>query len=381
MIGRPLSAKKPTPLRVNALRCILLGLVWLAFSCVQAPHFTVDPLPRHDAVFDRTDGWIGADGAYSTPLQDGHILWLFGDTFVGNVRSGRRVDASLVNNSVAVQTGEFPGDVLFRFYTGGEPAAPKSFFQSPDGRGWLWPYHGVLTSQGLFLFLMQIERSQEPGGLGFELIGAWLGKVGNPRDPPPAWRLTFSRIPHSRFGAPGDRLFGSWVLKEDGFLYIYGTSEKRTGELRLKNMVVARAPEARLSDFSHWRFYARGRWVRDAERAEALCGNVANEFSVTFLAGLNRYIAVYSAPGFSEEIVIRTAPRPHGPWSEPQVVFRCPEAARDDEVFCYAAKAHPSMSGSAHELILTYVTNSMDFARIENSAELYRPRFLRLSLR
>jgi hypothetical protein len=381
MKRRPLSAIMPNPLRMIAVRIILLGFVWLTIACVRAPHLTVEPLPRYDAVFDRTDGWIGADGAYSTPLRAGRILWLFGDTFVGTVRSGRRVDAALVNNSIAVQTGEFPADVLLRFYTGGVEGAPGPFFESPDGRGWLWPYHGVLTPGGLFLFLMQIERSQHPGGLGFELIGAWLGQVGNPRDPPTGWRATFSRIPHSAFGALGDRLFGSCVLKEDGYLYIYGTAEKRTGELRLKSMVVARVPEAHLADFSSWRFYAQGGWVREAERAEALCGNVANEFSVTFLAGLNRYVAVYSPAGFSEDIVIRTAPHPYGPWTDPRVVFRCPEAARDREVFCYAAKAHPALSKSAHELIITYVTNSMDFAKIEGHAELYRPRFLRLNFR
>ena len=57
------------------------------------------------SLFERTDGWIGADGAYSVAFSPKRTLWLFSDTWVGKIRNGRRTDATIVNNSVGVQEG------------------------------------------------------------------------------------------------------------------------------------------------------------------------------------------------------------------------------------------------------------------------------------
>ena len=55
-----------------------------------------------DVVFDRADGWIGGDAIYSTPLPGGDVLWLFADTYLGQVRDGRRQpDVRMVNNTLA----------------------------------------------------------------------------------------------------------------------------------------------------------------------------------------------------------------------------------------------------------------------------------------
>jgi hypothetical protein len=63
------------------------------------------PAPDLDALFDRADGWIGADGAYSVVPSPKRILWLFSDTWVGKIRGGRRTDATIVNNTVGVRGG------------------------------------------------------------------------------------------------------------------------------------------------------------------------------------------------------------------------------------------------------------------------------------
>src|SRR5437667_12707517 len=86
------------------------GIVWVALvplllgagpPVVQS----AAPAPDLDALFDRAEGWIGADGAYSVALSPKRTLWLFSDTWVGKVRDGRRTDATIVNNSVGVQEG------------------------------------------------------------------------------------------------------------------------------------------------------------------------------------------------------------------------------------------------------------------------------------
>jgi hypothetical protein len=45
----------------------------------------------------------------------------------------------------------------------------------------------------------------------------------------------------------------------------------------------------------------------------------------------------------------------------------------------YAAKAHPHLKGP--DLVLTYATNSFDFAKLVASDKLYYPRFLRASFK
>ena len=353
----------------------LLFLLFLT-ACQTQPRFTVEPLPRYDAMFQRTCGWIGGDGAYTTALNDNRFLWLFGDTFVGDVKDGRRVDSRLINNSMAIQTGKEPQSASIEFiYRRLSDGLPEAMVKPQDAIGWLWPFHGVRTADGLFLFLLQVERTDNRSTFGFRLVSTWLGHVGNPDDPPERWVMSQRKIPWGN----ERRLFGSSVLCRNGRCYIYGTLEESDGGLVRKNMILARVPEGRIGDFNAWRFYAGGEWVSEADRAGRICENVASEFSVSFQPALQRYVLVYTEGGLSENIVIRFASEPHGPWGSPMRVYRCPEMGWDSRIFCYAAKGHPEISASPSELIVTYMANSMDFALLEYDARLYRPRFLRLS--
>ena len=148
------------------------------------------------------------------------------------------------------------------------------------------------------------------------------------------------------------------------------------------HMILARAPLARIGDFSSWLFFRNGEWVDDVGGASRICENVASEFSVSFQPWLNQYILVYTEKSFAEHShssVIRLSPNLHGPWSDPIPVYRCPEAQHDPRICCYAAKGHPEMASSPEELILTYIANSCDGdLKVWGDAGLYRPRFLRI---
>jgi hypothetical protein len=351
---------------------VLLFLV----ACQTQPRLSVEPLPLYDAAFERTSGWTGGDGAYSTDLGGDRVLWMFGDTFVGRVQDGRRVDSRLINNSAAIQTGREPAAAAMAFaYRTLTDSGPTAFLQPADGAGWLWPYHAVRTAEGLFLFLLQIEPAEGPAAFGFKLVSTWLGKVTNPDDPPERWQVSQQKIPwgHER------RLFGSAVLLQGGTCYIYGTVDDAAGGLMAKHMIAARVPADKLGDFSAWRFFAGGDWVAEVDRAGRVCENVASEFSVSYQPAAGRYVLVYTESGLSADIVLRFAPRPEGPWDEPVQVFRCPEVGWDSRVFCYAAKGHPELAAAADELIVTYMANATDFALLESDARLYRPRFLRVT--
>ncbi len=365
----------------NALKLVCLLTFLLLAACVSQPRISVDVLPEYDALFDRKVGWTGADGAYTVSLSENRILWLFGDTWYGEIRDGRHENAVIINNSIAIQRGSSPPEASVRFFAGKAPGGePVSFFRPVDGRGWLWIYDGIQTANGLYLFLIQLERSAERDSFGFKIIGSWLGHVANPSDPPDNWRLSQHRIPWARFSPSGDTLFGSALMREGPFVYIYGVTEEVGGGIRNKSMILARVLENRIGQFDHWQFFAGGQWTTGFNKSSRLCDGMANEYSVSYLPGLGKYVAVYTENGFSRNIVLRFAADPGGPWSEPQKVYACPEMNRGADVFCYAAKGHPDLAPSPDEIIVTYVANSSDFDRIAADAGLYRPRFLRLRL-
>jgi len=94
------------------------------------------PAPDVDALFDRADGWIGADGAYSIALSPKRTLWLFSDTWVGKIRNGRRTDATIVNNTVGVQEGAV-GRVTFSIARGPDGKPMALVTPAPSWAAWL----------------------------------------------------------------------------------------------------------------------------------------------------------------------------------------------------------------------------------------------------
>lgn len=365
-----------------SLRTLCLLALTLVVACAPRPDVAVEILPGYEALFQKEDGWTGGDGIYSVALADDTILWLFGDTFIGQIRNGRHENASIINNSIGIQYGKLPSSALIEFYYGktsdGEPAA---FILPVEPQGWLWIYDGVRADAGIFLFFVQIDRTADNSVFGFKVIGNWLGLVTNPEAPPLNWEIRQRKIPWSKFTDDGDTIFGSALLRAGGFFYIYGTTEVLEEGIRRKYMILARVAESAISDFGRWQFFAKGRWISDLSQASLLCADIANEYSVSFQPALRKYVSVYSQNSMSKNIVARTAPEPYGPWSEPIVLYRCPEEDWHDNIFCYAAKAHPEISLASNELIVTYVTNSVDFDQIESDARLYRPRFLRVQFR
>jgi len=354
---------------------ILLAIIPVAGH---AADWSAKSIPEYDRLFQRTNGWIGADGNFAVTLTNNLTLWLFSDTFVGGVRDHRRVNATMINNSAAWQRGFDPSSARLEFFYGTSAGGKPSALITPsDGKGWFWLFDGVMAHDKLILFLVQIERTNKKSVFGFRQIGLWLGVVSNPLAPPTQWHIEQRKIPFAQFAGDERCSFGSAVLAADGFTYIFGARE-RTG--RAKTMILARAPADSLTDFAAWQFRTSDGWSTNAAGAADLCGGVASEYSVSWLPALRQFVLICSENGLSPNIVARTAPEPWGPWSEPVVVYRCPETW-DKKVFCYAAKAHPMLASSPDELIITYAANSFDFSQIINDTRLYWPRFVRLHWR
>jgi hypothetical protein len=352
-------------------------------SCADDPRLSfgdAQPIPEMNALFQCKDGWIGADGAHSLQLSDGRRMWLFSDTWVGSVHDGKRFDATIVNNSVALQDG-VGANVKLQFVVGqNRQKRPAALITPADGRGWFWLQAGAYNSSKLYLFLSHVEKTGRPGVFGFRQFGQTLGIVANPNEDPVTWRIEQRKLPWTIFNSERELTFGAAVLQDGEFLYVFGTDEDVEASGRKRYLILARTPVAGVADFTAWRFYGDGGRVADFRAAGRMVGDVASECSVSYLAEFRRYVLVYTEGGMSARIFARTAPAPWGPWSAATVLYRCPEASWDTKIFCYGAKAHASLS-ARDELVVSYIANSFDFWQVAADARIYWPRFVRVKLR
>jgi hypothetical protein len=354
----------------------LFGAVSLDCAYAGPPRYSVQTVPTYDKLFTRTRGWTGGDGVYSVALADDATLWLFSDTWIGDVVEGKHKDAAMVNNTVAIQRGKDPEKAAVEFFWSTTKDGKAAAFIAPaDGKGWFWIFDGIVADEKLYLFLTQIIKTGEKGVFGFRHIGTWLGEVENPHDAPSDWRIRQYKIPYGRYSGDGNLFFGSAVMRDGEFVYIYGADEDWGKGMGERSMIVARVPSEKIADFGQWRFYSEGRWLADMNDISGLFSGTATEYSVCYQPAIKQYAAVYTENGMSRNIMMRLSPRPAGPWGPARKVFECPEVNWHKSYFCYAAKAHPEIS-KKNELIITYVCNSFDFWKMAADARIYRPRFI-----
>jgi hypothetical protein len=364
-----------------ALSLLMSGLPFLATFNVCADSAPAGKAaPEWDALFQRDSGWIGADGDYSITLTNDTTLWLFSDTFVGRVKDGKRLDARMINNSIALQRGTNQPEFFYGTTGDGKPA---SFITPQHGSkgDYFWLAHGVRTTQGLYFFLQRVVTIHPGSPFGFKLVDGWLARVANPEAPPPQWRITQTKVPFTKISSKGALIFGGAVLREGEYVYIFGgDSRPETKKAGVPNgLVLARAPAEALDDFAQWQFLANGVWQRDSGKVTPVFPDVGSEFSVSWLPSQKAYVAVYSE-GIGGKILLRLAPALIGPWGKPLEVYRCPEMEWPSKAFCYAAKAHPELTSAPDELLITYAANSWDFRDLFKDARLYWPRFVRVKL-
>jgi len=84
-------------------------------------------------------------------------------------------------------------------------------------------------------------------------------------------------------------------------------------------------------------------------------------FSVHYNVFLDKFVAFYLA-GISDEITLRTAPLPQGPWSEPLSIGKTERAS---ENWTYALIAHPEFSRDDGRIEILSYTRPAAFLRQE----------------
>ena len=156
------------------------------------PCFQASAWREADQLFHRDPHWVGGDGASSVDLGNGRILWLFGDSWIDPSGQGTRQGASLVSNSVAIQTGTDPVDASIRFYWGRAADGSPAAFVPDDGEERHWFGNGVRVGDRLVLFLNRVHNVRDRPRLRVGGWAAWM--VENPdADPSSGASVSFQR--------------------------------------------------------------------------------------------------------------------------------------------------------------------------------------------
>jgi len=335
-------------------------------------------VPELDALFHREPRWLGADAALTIPLSSDRILWLFGDTFVATSDSLRRTESRMPRNTIAIQEGRDPRSARISFHWGRNGRGePDSFFPNA-GERFFWPGHGVRFENGpLVIFLFGIVST--PGvGLGFDAAGRALAVIDNPDDPVDRWSMRIVDAPKDPF----DAVPALAVVREGEFVVGLATKQYGVHAGALVRYPAATLAKGSLDGEQWWAGESRG-WVPadtlGAEGPAFVIDDAGAECSIHWEPRADSFVHVASYGFGASTIGVRTAPKLTGPWSEPTIVFRPPECDLP-KPFVYAAKAHPELvAAGEHDLLVTYASNSFDFAELvspEGTKRLYWPRFV-----
>jgi len=391
------------------LTCSLLLAALLFAGCDAAPgpddqppeepqplELSAMPAPAWSALFNRTSGWTGADGIFSIPASGvdapgtAHkttTTFLFADTVIGEVLpDGRRAPgARIVNNTLATLSGGAPDPDAIAFHwrtEGGEPAAivkPETPAAGPDD--WYWNQDGVMIGNTLYSLFLRLGPA---GGIfPFEVVGVNLISFPFTEGVPPHVNQSDTPLFRPDTAERGNIQFGAGIMTNtsaagaphpDGYLYVYGVQN----DPLVKSLLVARVRPNDFASFEQWRFWDGEAWHPDLDAAVPVTDRISNELSVTPLAD-GRYLLVFQLDALSPYVAARVGESPVGPWEEPIQLYRAPEVDDDPNTFVYNAKAHPHLSAPG-ELLVSYNVNTFDFwGAFFQDAELYRPRFIRVT--
>jgi hypothetical protein len=367
---------------------------------------TVAPDGAWTALFRRREGWSGGDGIYSAALSGDDspgagacspTLFVFGDTFIGTVddAGARRPATRMVHNSAAVLEGARPDPQRIRFLWGtagdGTPAAMLAP-ATPAGRAvaqsYYWLQDAAVIGRTWYCFPL-IVGPDPSGPEGFQFAVHGVARVAVPLRPG-ALELDWGRqrqvdTPLCVQAADGCRvLFGSAILPNtvqaqapapDGHVYVYGCVVG--GGPLPPRLVASRVAAEAFADLGAWRFWDGTAWHPEPGAARPIAPAVSPECSVSPLVGgwwHGRYGLVCQ---LGLDVCLSLGDTPVGPFRDPLVLYRAPEADPSRGVYVYNAKAHPHLADPG-ELLVSYNVNTTHWEEHLRCADIYRPRFLRV---
>jgi len=359
--------------------------------------FTSEPAPEWTALMERTSGWFAADGIFTIPLdgreeqqaEDRKTLFIFSDTYIGEVVDGVPEPGNvMVNNTTAWMEGNEPDPdkISFKFNKKGN-GEPTSYFVpnnevSEEGE-YFWLGDGFINHEkdnALYIFAYHVHKTG-PGVFDFSQTEIALLKIADPTSEGISdYEQIATGLGYVLPETGGRVYFGSGVFVNtekanapdpDGYVYIYGVKEGQQ-----KSLIAARTRPEKFENFDEWTFWNGVEWTKEKEGAAGLADHVSNELSVT-PTGDGRYLLTFTVMGISDKIGIRVGESPVGPFGDIHEVYTCPEYT-EKNLLPYNAKAHYHLSEPG-VLLVSYNTITLDFWEdIQKDATIYHPRFIKV---
>ena len=318
-------------------------------------------------------GWLGADLALSVPLGPGRHLWLFGDSYVGDVdRDGgvlcngaEALSCAMVPQSVGISSLSSL-DAGLNFSWGRDPSTRRPLpmvpvpeaLQPASVRGrhcpdcsctpalagphqgscnetslgnsncchtmdYMWLLSALATPDGSQLvFLADIVRDNATRvDLGW-CRGTMAVVVEDPRGPPESWRYTMEPVPQTGPFCSDTNWFAAmaWAAPDgeaDDIVYVLGVIG-----MNVKRQVLARVPMASLLsfDWSAWEYWcgeAHGGWKKTETCVETLELDGQTEATLQWHPNLKLWViptAGSACWGCASKLYVWTAQHATGPW-------------------------------------------------------------------
>lgn len=313
---------------------------------------------------------LGRDGGYSATFQ-GQAVWIYGDTFLGKPDAEGRTlisDSWSFTPDLTVANGAITG-FQERLDSSGAPtmilqetAAETAYDaahagnpcqEQPCGARWaLWPSWILTNSADNQALIFYMLVSAAPGAFNFQAVGnsvaIWQSFAGLPQRPtlnPPI----VADHPDLLF-MQNEPNFGTAALISNGTLYAYGCGLPTNGAD--KGCRLGKVDPANVETRSAWTFYA-GNETWSVQSSDAVSVFVGGSIaSVAWNNFLQRYVVIYSPP-FSQNVMMRTAPNPEGPWSNEVTAFVAMQPVSGS---VYDAHQHPDYDVNGGQTV--YVTYS-----------------------
>ncbi|KAK9478252.1 hypothetical protein V1514DRAFT_331430 [Lipomyces japonicus] len=263
-------------------------------------------------------------------------FWLFGDTFPFNSRGqmiGLLTSTGAMGNPVDPVKSKYlevdgegrPKQFIpfieeeYRFNKEHVSGGQKRYLiwsfspivEVEPGEGWIFFYKGRTQSQNL------------ADNLDFGVDVARVSMT-------PDREVTVSRPLNKSLFDKDEVQWGSWdALVVDQFIYMYGT--------QAGHVYVARVPKVNPLNKSAYEYWGNGKWSRDSSSKTGLFWRLQSG-SVFWSKFYKSFIMVGCTMWADNKIIMRSAPRPEGPWTNDTLLKQLDPPAKG---FNYCMNAHP----------------------------------------
>ena len=271
------------------------------------------PNPNQTALRDQL---LGTDLGILWAAGDHKVMIAFGDTYGrgwGGAGAGPGA-ADWRSNTLALSADEDPSKgLVFTTMIHDKPGHAGEFVPSrkDDVELTVIPTAGAAVGARHYVYYMSVHHWGAPGlwqtnlaGLTYSDDGGWTWT----RPAQPVWQNT------PQWTDPFQQVAAA---KSEGYVYLFGTSNGRRGDISL-----ARVYGPRLLDKAAYQYWDGHGWqVGKEAAARPLIKGPAGELSVAYNSFFHRWLLV-TLDADLNALVLRDAPALTGPWSRPTILAK-----------------------------------------------------------